>query len=110
MYLIVENGGLPQGTKLGPILFAILVNPLLKDWQGRIKFVDDTTAVEIVLRCSPSLLPIVVNEISTFASNRGMELNHKKCKEMVISFLKYDVAMLKPIYISGLPVQSVFVF
>ena len=24
-------------------LFAILVNPLLKDWQGRIKFVDDTT-------------------------------------------------------------------
>ena len=79
---------------------------MLKDLQGRIKFVDDTTAVEIVPRCSPSLLPIVVNEISTFASNRGMELNHKKCKEMFISFLKYDVAMLKPIYISGLPVQS----
>ena len=104
------SGGLPQGTKLGPILFAILVNPLLKDWQGRIKFVDDTTAVEIIPRCSPSLLPIVVNEISTFASNRGMELNHKKCKEMVISFLKYDVARLNPIYVSGLPVQSVSSF
>ena len=72
------SGGLPQGMKLGPVLFAILVNQLLKDWQGRIKFVDDTTAVEIIPRCSPSLLPIVVNEISTFASNRGMELNHKK--------------------------------
>ena len=104
------SGGLPQGTKLGPILFAILVNPLLKDWQGRIKFVDDTTAVEIIPRCSPSLMPIVVNEISTFAFNRGMELNHKKCKEMVISFLKYDVARLNPIYVSGLPVQSVSSF
>ena len=37
------NGGLPQGTKLGPLLFAILVNSLLQDWNGRIKFVDDAT-------------------------------------------------------------------
>ncbi len=93
------NGGLSQETKLGPILFAILVNPLLKDWQGRIKFVDDTTAMEIIPRYSPSLLPIVVNEISSSASNRGMELNHKKCKEMVISLLKCDVARLNPTYV-----------
>ena len=66
------SGGLPQRTKLGSILFAILVNPLLKDWP---------------------------------TSNRGMELNHKKCKEMVISFLKYDIARLNPIYVSGFPVQ-----
>ena len=51
-----------------------------------------------------------MNEIRTSASNRGMELNHKKCKEMVISFLKYDVARLNTIYVSGLPVQSVSSF
>ena len=44
------NGGLLQGTKLGPLLFAVLVNNLLKNWHGRIKFVDDTTAFEIIPR------------------------------------------------------------
>ena len=41
----------------------------------------------IVPRCSPSLLCTVVDEISQFASCRGMELNSKKCKEMIIPFL-----------------------
>ena len=33
--------------------------------------------------------------VSTFASNRGMELSPKKCKEMVISFLKYSLLCRK---------------
>jgi hypothetical protein len=66
------NGGLPQGTKLGPLLFAVLVNSLLKDWPGRVKFVDGTTALEIIPRCSPSFLPIVVDQISDYANERGM--------------------------------------
>ena len=44
------NGGLPEVTCLGPLLFAILVNPLLKDWNGRLKFFDDTTALEVQYR------------------------------------------------------------
>ena len=72
------NGGLPQGTKLGPLLFAILVNNLLKNWHGRIKFVDDTTTFEIIPRGSLSILPMVVDEISNFASIRGMQLNQKE--------------------------------
>jgi len=38
------SGGIPQGTKLGEILFAVMTNNLLRDWHLRIKFVDDTTA------------------------------------------------------------------
>ena len=101
------NGSLPHGTKLGPLLFAILIIPLLKDWSGRIKFVDDATVLEIIPRCSPSLMPVLVDEISLFASSRGMKLNSKKCKEMIISFLKYRFPMDNPIYIDGIPVQSV---
>ena len=84
------NGGLPQGTKLGPLLFAILVNNLLKNWSGRIKFVDDTTAFEIIPRGSPSILPVVVDKMSNFASTRGTQTNQKKCKEMIIYFLKHN--------------------
>ena len=104
------NGGLPQGTKLGPLLFAILVNSLLQDWNGRIKFVDDATALEIVPHFSPSLLPILVNDVSQYASSRGMKLNSKKCKEMIISFLQYHLPLDNAIYIDGSPVQSVSSF
>ena len=44
------------------------MNNLLKNWHGRIKFVDDTAAFEIIPRGSPSILPMVVHEISNFAS------------------------------------------
>ena len=104
------NGGLPQGTKLGSFPFAVLVNSLLKDWSARIKFVDDTTALEVVSRCSPSLLPILVDEIAHFAPSRGMKLNCKKCKEMVISFLQYRLPQENPIYIDGVLVQTVSSF
>ncbi len=100
------NGGLPQGTKLGPLLFAVLVNSLLKDWPGRVKFVDDTTALEIIPRCSPSVLPIVVNQISYYANQRGMKLNPRKCKEMGITFLKYKLTE-NDIFVDGDVVERV---
>ena len=40
----------------------------------------------------------------------GMELNPKKCKEMVISFLKYSLPSDNAIYVSGLPVGRVTSF
>ena len=104
------NGGLPQGTKLGPLLFAVLIHSLLKDWPGRIKFVDDTSALEIVPRYSPSLMPLVVNDILAFASQRGMKLNHKKCKQMLINFLKYKAFDENQIFVDGNPVETVSSF
>ena len=38
------NGDIPQGTQLGPELFAVMVNDFVQSWVARIKFVDDLTS------------------------------------------------------------------
>ena len=83
------NGGTPQGTKLAPLLFCILVNRMASNCTNRVEYVDDATVVEFVPRLSPSYLNFTVSDICSFASFRGMVLNGKKCKEMCISFLQY---------------------
>lgn len=101
------NGGIPQGTKLGPILFAVLVNSLLRDWNFRIKFVDDLSIVEIVPRCSPSITSMLINDISEYASTRGMRLNPKKCKEMIIDFLQYRLPFRDALQIGETTIETV---
>ena len=53
------KGGVPQGTKLGVIFFTVMTNNLLSDWHLRIKFVADTTALEIIPRNSVGFLNVV---------------------------------------------------
>ena len=37
------NDGIPQGSRLGSILFAVMVDYLLRTWGPRVEFVDDLT-------------------------------------------------------------------
>ena len=97
----------PQGTKLGPILFAVLVNSLLRDWNFRIKFVDDLTTIEFIPRCSLSVTPLLVNDIYDYASTRGMRLNSKKCKEMIINFLQYRLPFQDALQVGGNTIERV---
>ena len=57
------KGGIPQGTRQGVILFTIMTNNLLRSLNLRMKFVDDTTALEIILRNSVCLLNFATNDI-----------------------------------------------
>ena len=56
---MVLNGGILQGTKIGPLLFAVMVNDLVSSWSPRAKFVGDLSVVEIVPRNSPSVLNLL---------------------------------------------------
>ena len=50
------------------ILFAVMTNNPLGDWHLSVKFVDDTTALEILPRNGISLLNVAVNDIHKFKS------------------------------------------
>ncbi len=82
------NGGVPQGTVLGPLLFLIMINDLLENWNDRWKYVDDTSVSECVEPSSASNLQEVVNYISTWSNNNNMKLNISKCKELIIDFIR----------------------
>ena len=101
------KGGVPQGTKLGVILFTVMTNRLLSDWRLRIKYVDDTSALEIIPRNSPSFLNVVASDIHNFAIAQNMRLNPTKCKEMHINFLRNSNCLINPIIIGGNVIKSV---
>ena len=67
---ISPRGGIPQGTKVAPLLFAILVNRLSCNWISCLKHVDDTTLIELIPRNSPSYLPIAASDVNQYASQR----------------------------------------
>ena len=102
------RGGILQGTKLGVILFAVMTNNLLRDWHLSIKFVDDTTALEILPRNGISLLNVAVNDIHKFSIERNMKLNQsKKWKKMLINFMKNDNFTTRPIVLGNNTVELI---
>jgi len=104
------KGGIPQETKLGVILFSVMTNRLLADWKLRIKYVDDTSAVEIIPRNSLSYLNTAVLDIQNFANEHKMKLNPVKCKEMLINVMCNPNITISPINIGSRITEQVTSF
>ena len=85
------------------ILFAVMTNNLLRDWHLRIKFVGDTTALEILPRNGISLLNVAVNDIHKFSSEHNMKLNPKSAK--LIIFMQNDNFTSRPIVLGNNTVE-----
>ena len=93
-------------SRLGSILFAVMVDDLLRSWSPRVKFVDDLTVLEIVPCNSPSVMRYIANDIHSFAINHNMRLNAKKCKLLPVSFLHYDSSVWPPLFLKIDSVES----
>ena len=80
------RSGVPQGTKLGPWLFILMINNLDPQSVDRWKFVDDTTISETVSKNSASNIQTAVDYVQNWSSDNRLKLNELKCKELVIDF------------------------
>ena len=97
-------------TKLGAILFKVMTNNLLTDWKLTIKFVDDTTALEIFLGTCCSLLNLVAKGIYNFSGDHNMSLNPEKCEEMSVNLMHKHNFVLSPIILGNNFVDRVFIY
>ena len=105
------NAGVPQGTKLGPWLFLLMINDLAvhNDQFGgdMMKYADDTVSEYIVSHTdNNSSLQEVTDSIVDWSRGNKFQLNPSKCKEFVVSF-KRNQPNFPPISINGSQIERV---
>ena len=103
------NAEVPQGTKLGPILFLVMVNDLqCRSGKSEMwKFVDDVSISETLPRNADlSTIQSDLNSVTVWSSNNLMKLNADKCKVMHICFLR-EQSDLPSLYIGNQVLETV---
>ena len=97
--------GVPQGTKLGPWLFVLMINDLDTNAQ-QWKYVDDTTMSGVVVKGGVSHVQAIANRVIEWSRENRVQLNADKCKELRISFAKEQRAF-DPVITEGKEVELV---
>lgn len=100
--------GVPQGTKLAPWLFILMINELTASGVDLWKFVDDTTIAEEVPKGATSKIQLATNEIQDQSTDLKFTLNEDKCEEMRICFTKSGRSDILPVVINNKGIELTF--
>ena len=98
-------GGVPQGTRVGPLLFLVMVNDLQCDLPS-VKYVDDTTIYEVLKAGELSKMQEAANSCHQWAIKNKMQINTTKTKEILIDFTKKK-RDLPPLSINNTQIERV---
>ena len=97
------SAGLPQGTKLGPIGFQVIINYAVQNNSDPVscwKYVDDLTIAENRTYPDSSRLQVILDSFSQWTENNSLSLNPAKCQALQICF-KTDVPHPTELKING---------
>ena len=95
--------GVPQGTKLGPWLFILMINDLKLTDVAHWKYIDDTTVSEIIPRNGISQIQSRANELERWNTQNKFQLNVKKCNELLFQFHRNRIPFDKINLSTGCP-------
>jgi hypothetical protein len=99
--------GVPQGTKLGPWLFIVMIDELDIPNTELWKYVDDTTTSETVGRHQNSNIQTAADILVNRAATDKFQHNEEKCKELRTCFSPKNKQISDPIVINDNPIDIV---
>ena len=78
------TSGVPQGSVLRPVLFALVIDSLrpMSDKTSFVKFADDVTIIHHFHSSGEDLSQLEWSNLEDWASNVGLHLNYSKCSVM----------------------------
>jgi len=103
------DAGVPQGSILGPLLFVIFINDIVKEIQTNIRlFADDTSLFHYIVdsHITQTLLNNDLQKISDWAAQWLMIFNLLKNEAMTLS-LRNNPPLQPPLFFDGTPLKEV---
>jgi hypothetical protein len=85
----------PQGTKLGPWLFILMINDLRTPESDCWKYIDNTTISEVVSKGNKSTMQTSVDVVQNWSITNKLQLHNSKCEELRFCFTRSDHASLQ---------------
>ena len=103
------NAGVPQGSILGPLLFLIFINDIVKDIHANIRLFADDTSLYVVVDNPVNAAAILnsdLERINKWAKTWLVCFNPKKTESMIIS-RKTNTTQHPPVYMDNVAISEV---